>query len=272
MIGKYEYIFVACIVLACLIPCITTAESVPSLILKGDEQFDEGKFQEAIATYEESIAQDPKQARAWAGKGYALNALKDYENALGALNEAIVISPKFGKAMYERGNALYGLKRYEDAISSYDEAIKIYPQYAYLAYYGKAKALSGLEKHNDALSLYEKAISLKSDYAPAWNFKGEALTALGRYDEAYQAFDKALALEPNLNIALMNRENVSPKPGPKKQDTTVLPSRSPSLFVTSVQTPMTTPEKTETKTKTGVPFLIVVFGVGAGLYLGRRKV
>lgn len=261
-----------CLLFACLIPCNTTAETTASLIMKGDDLFDAGKYQDAIETYEESITQDPKQARAWAGKGYALNVLKDYENALIAFDEAVAISPNFGKAVYERGNALYGLSRYDEAIIAYDNAIKIYPQYAYLAYYGKAKALQALEKNSDALSLYEKAISLKSDYAPAWNFKGETLSALGRYDEAVLAFDKALSLDPALTVAEMNRQNLSSKMKADIQGSSPLSPETPLPAPSQVQTTIMTPEITGTEKRTGLPFLIIVLGAGLGLFLGRRKV
>ena len=201
-----------------------------------------------------------------------MNALKDYENALIAFDEAVVLSPNFGKAVYERGNALLGLSRYDEAITAFDDAIKIYPQYAYLAYYGKAKALSALEKNSDALSLYEKAISLKSDYAPAWNYKGETLSALGRYDEAVLAFDKALSLDPNLKIAEMNRQKISVTPSADILGSSTISPQTPSPATTPVQTTIVTPKKTGSETKTGLPFLIVVLGAGFGLFLGRRKV
>jgi tetratricopeptide (TPR) repeat protein len=212
MKGKHVSILLACILLACLVPVMVTAESAANLVVKGNQLFDEGKYQDAIAAYNDSIAQEPNMARAWAGKGYALNALKDYVNALPAFDRAIAITPNYGKAVYEKGNALYGLGRYEDAIIAYDEAVKIYPEYAYLAYYGKAKALQELTRYNEALTFYDKALTLKPDYAPAWNYKGETLVALGRYDEASQTFDKAIALDPNLKVAILNRQNLTAMP------------------------------------------------------------
>jgi Flp pilus assembly protein TadD len=62
---------------ACLIPVSVTAQSAASLAAKGDELFDEGKYQDAIAAYNESVTLDPNQARAWAGMGYAMNAIQD---------------------------------------------------------------------------------------------------------------------------------------------------------------------------------------------------
>jgi tetratricopeptide (TPR) repeat protein len=259
MKGKHVSILLVCILLAGLVPVTVTAESAANLVIKGDQLFDAGKYQDAIAAYNDSIAQEPNMARAWAGKGYALNALKDYVNALPAFDRAIEITPNYGKAVYEKGNALYGLGRYEDAIIAYDQATKIYPEYAYLAYYGKAKAFQKLTKYNDALTFYDTALALKSDYAPAWNYKGETLVALGRYDEAALAFDKAIALDPNLKVAILNRQNLTAMPVTGTQappvsspQTTMNKATSPAQ--TAGTSPVASPQATNPRpTKTSFP-------------------
>jgi tetratricopeptide (TPR) repeat protein len=227
---KVVLFILACLALACLLPVSATAESAAMLITKGNELYDGGKFQDAVIAYDESIALDPTQARAWAGKGFALNALQDYTNALASFDQAIAISPNYGKAWYEKGNALYGLKRYEDAIIAYDEAIRVYPEYAYLAYYWKAKSFQALNRNSEALPFYDKALSFKPDYAPAWNSKGETLAALGRYDEAISAFDKALSIAPGYADAAQNRQNMTLIIG----SSTLIPPRTSLTATTSM--------------------------------------
>lgn len=276
-------ILTAGLVLACSVPVLVTAESAGNLLAKGNELLDEGKYQDAILAFNGSISADPKQARAWAGIGFAYNGLKEYESALPAFDTALSISPNYGKAMYEKGNALYGLKRYDEAITAYDEAAKIYPEFAYLAYYGKAKSLQGLGKYNDALTFYDKALAFKQDYAPAYNYKGETLAALGKTEEAIAAFDKALVLAPTMAVAAQNKANLTKQNVPEVPTGAVY---SPAVTMAkegvpvgildtpaATNPPVTKPAATPTK-KSPFPGIIVTCGVvlaAAGLVALKRR-
>lgn len=47
----------------------------------------------ALLRYEEAVAQDPRSARAWTGKGTALQQLERYEDALAAYDRALELNP-----------------------------------------------------------------------------------------------------------------------------------------------------------------------------------
>jgi len=68
-------------------------------------------------------------AEEWNNKGYALYESGKYEEAIAAYNEAIKIDPVFKAAWYNKGLALYKLGRYDEAVAAYDEVIRIDPNF-----------------------------------------------------------------------------------------------------------------------------------------------
>jgi tetratricopeptide (TPR) repeat protein len=273
---KYLVIIILIFLLSMSLPCVVSAESSATLTMKGDELFNAGKYQEALDAYNESIALETNNARAWAGQGYAYNAISNFPAALVSLERATAISPNYGKATLEKGNALFGLNRYEDAIAAYQDAVKIYPEYAYLGYYGEARSFQALQKYNDALPLYEKALTFKPDYAPGWNYKGETLVALNRSNEAITAFDKAISISPGYLLAIQNKNNIT------GQSVTTAPV-PPTTVVTKVQ--VTTGQRTTTATNQQMPIpsrtkaplagelalIAVVISAGATVILQRSS-
>lgn len=268
------FIILVFLLLACL-PCVASAESSATLTMKGDELFDAGKYQEALDAYNQSVALEPKNARAWAGQGYTYNAMSDYADALTSLDKALAISPNYGKAAWEKGNALYGLKRYDDAITAYQAAVKIYPEYAYLGYYGEARSYQALKSYDKALPLYETALTFKSDYAPAWNAKGETLVALNRTSEAVTAFDKAISLSPGYLPAVQNKNNITgPSASPTQLVTTVTTTKvQVSTQVTTIGTSQQVPVPAKTKAPLAgeLSLIAVIISSVAMIILGTTR-
>ena len=79
-----------------------------------------GRYEEAIASYDQAIKFKPDKDAAWYNRGIALVNLGRYEDAIASYDQAIKFKPDDDAAWYNRGNALDELGRYEDAIASYD--------------------------------------------------------------------------------------------------------------------------------------------------------
>lgn len=56
--------------------------------------FGEGKLEEAIAKYDEAIAQDPNDGELHMAKSMAYQRMDDHENALESAKKAVEISPQ----------------------------------------------------------------------------------------------------------------------------------------------------------------------------------
>ena len=83
-----------------------------------------------IEAVNRKIRLDPKDARAYLDRAYALYRLNRFDEALQSYDEAIRFDPSSAAAYFERGVVLDHLNRFDEALQSYDEAIRLYPPYA----------------------------------------------------------------------------------------------------------------------------------------------
>ena len=145
----------------------------------------EGRLNEAIASYREAIKINPGFEDAHANLGQAL--LEEGRSGESLTEVAIVagMKPDDEEAQYNLGTALAGDGRFEDAIVAFRAALR-----------------------------------LKPDYAKAHANLGSALASLGQLDEAIAEFTKALRIDPgleglrdNLDAALDLRQQQSAAKG-----------------------------------------------------------
>lgn len=89
--------------------------------------FELGKYEEALAIYEQAIESNPSDYCAWCNRGSVVGKLGSLEEANACYERAIEIEPSYYHAWYFRGITLRDLERYEEAIFSYERAIEIDP-------------------------------------------------------------------------------------------------------------------------------------------------
>lgn len=107
------------------------------------------------------------------------------------------------KELLRRGILLFNLKLFDEALRVYDKAIEIKSDFAE-AWNNKGNVLNSLGLPDEALDAFDKAIEIKSD-AVAWSNKGGTLNNLGRFYEALKSFDKAIELKPDFAEAWYNK-------------------------------------------------------------------
>lgn len=98
------FVFVAAAVLA---PSLS-AESVRSLVRKGNEAFGKGNYQEALAMYEAAAKQEPESAAIWFNKGDALYRQGRFREAAEAYERAAILSDDArmqARSKFNQGNA-----------------------------------------------------------------------------------------------------------------------------------------------------------------------
>lgn len=194
-----------------------------------------GEIEEAIASYERALANNPNDANAWTNQGILLEKLGQDEQALTSYNKALQINPKSSLALVnkcatlnrlgnykealtacenaiagdgvwgdtspdrawnQRSHALLGLAEYQEALASVDRAININPNFAE-AWNNKSAILWHLQKYEDAQQAVEQALEFKPKYSQAWFNQGRILSTLGKYDEAVKAYNLALLNDVN---------------------------------------------------------------------------
>ena len=164
---------------------------------------EQGKFQEAVQTFNKAIEMKPDYAEAYNNRGNALCEPGQLNEALESYEKAIQLRPDYADAHSNRGNALHKLGRLEDAVESCEKAIEFKPDFAE-AYGNRGNALRDLGLPQEALQSCEKAIQLKPDYAEAYSNRGNALSDSGLTKEAVESYEKAIQLKPDLGIAHTN--------------------------------------------------------------------
>lgn len=209
---------------------ISNSMRANELLDRGNALLLQGRYEAAIAAYEQSIALEADGGQAWLNRGCALFYLKEYEQAIASYDQALHRSGDLADAWYNRAGALAKLDEHEQAIACYERATQLRPDYLaawherglalfHLQRYSEALTcfkqgiqlkpnspefrvdlgltLSKLHQYQEAIACYDQAIHLKPNYAPAWTQKGSTLAAMQRYSEAIAAYDRSVKLNPN---------------------------------------------------------------------------
>ena len=83
-----------------------------------------GRFEEAIACFDEALAIDPDFAEAWFGKGISCYNLRRYDEAMTCFDEALTIDPDFKDAWAFKGTILNDMGRQDEAAYCLEQAEK----------------------------------------------------------------------------------------------------------------------------------------------------
>jgi tetratricopeptide (TPR) repeat protein len=91
------------------------------------------------------------------GKGQVLMSLGQVDNALACFEEAVAQAPNHAEAHLKKGMALERLKRLEEAIAAYDQTIALEGSLTQ-AYLSKGAVYNQQERYGEALECYEAAL------------------------------------------------------------------------------------------------------------------
>jgi tetratricopeptide (TPR) repeat protein len=209
---------------------ISNSMQANEFLEQGNALLVQGRYEAAIAAYEQSLKLEPTRGQAWLNRGCALFYLKEYEEAIASYDQALHRSGDLPDAWYNRAGALAKLHQYDQAIACYERATQLKPDYlaawhdrgltlVSLQRYSEAlicfkqtiqlkpnapefrldlgRTLTHLHQYQEAIAAYEEAIELQANNAVAWSQKGWVLAAMQRYEEAIASYDQALKLNPN---------------------------------------------------------------------------
>jgi Tfp pilus assembly protein PilF len=172
------------------------------LVREAEERLARGDAQGARDKFEEALAGDETDARAWLGLGLAHEALDENMQAEGAYRRALEVDPYFAEAHNNLGLLLRERGQLESAINELERALQADPQLA-SAQANLALALEDVGRNDDALAAYTRAIELTPrDPLLRANF--------GLFLLAHGAAERALGeLRTGLTLAQGNRPALS---------------------------------------------------------------
>jgi tetratricopeptide (TPR) repeat protein len=121
---------------------------------KGMILFNQGRYDEALQAFDQSIQMNPRIAESWSYKGVVLRAAHQYREAIKCFDVATALEPSFTTAWNNKAEALYAMGRYDEALQACDKAIQIDSKSA-KAWYTKALIFKA-----EALTAFAKASML----------------------------------------------------------------------------------------------------------------
>ncbi len=196
--------------------------------------FQDGRYEEAAAAYEQLVAEDPTDSAILASYGGVLGALGRYDEALEQLDRALAIEPLNAEAYHNRG--LIHERRGDPgaAISEYSSALRYRPGYepsaaALMRLTGSASSggpatppeqlaakladrASELARKGDfkgALSELDEAARIAPGFALVQQYRANVAFLMGDHDTAREALERALELEPDNALFQTNLERLA---------------------------------------------------------------
>jgi len=157
--------------------------------------FQEGRYEEALAAYEEAAAGSPQDAIIQYNIGVTLLAMERVEEAVAALKKTIDIQPENIQALKTLGQIYGKMRLYEECVKFYSLATKISssdPE----AFFNLGVAQMNLGNREEALEAFQKSISCDEKYADSYYQLGLIFLNQGRKEEALTALEKFLRLAP----------------------------------------------------------------------------
>ena len=136
--------------------------------------------------------------------------LGKYDEAIDSFNKAIQQNPKLVDAYHYRGQAYFQTQRFQNAIQDYNKVLQMAPQNAE-AYHHRGQAYSSSGNNDQAIADYTQAISLKPDFAQAYSDRAQAYKAQGKEALALNDLNQALKYDPGQAEGYLSAGNFTSK-------------------------------------------------------------
>lgn len=166
----------------------------PLTYTKGEAYMEDGKYQLAIAAFEETLAEGYEKASVYYQLATNYLLLKEYDKVLDTFE---IIHDKYGLRGIDYGSigSVYMHKKsYQEAIKMYHRAIhEDYRNPMYL--YGRARSYQEISEHKLALQDFDAALEYQLSYAVVYTYRGLSKLRLGDLDGALRDLKQAEKLD-----------------------------------------------------------------------------
>ena len=193
------------------------APSATEAFAEGANLFSQGRYEDAVAKFDEVLRQEPRMTRALLAKGNALLHIGGSEEALRSFDEVLSFDRANLDALLGTAGVYAAQHRWRDVIDLADTYLTIRPGDPDMLTY-RGDALLAIGKRPDAQISYEAALlkrpgdpvligkieSTKVDIATLQS-KALIASASGNLEQAMTLFDEVLKLEPDNANALVGK-------------------------------------------------------------------
>jgi len=147
-----------------------------------------------VKDFDKAIRMNANDARYYNNRGFAFNAMHEYDRAVEDFNKAIKIDAKNAMYYNNRGVAFLRKKEYDKALEDFDKTLKLNSTFA-SAYHNRGMAYSGKGRHDKSVEEFSKVIEMNPDSPVLYKDRGTAYRKLGEFELALKDFQKAVDLD-----------------------------------------------------------------------------
>ena len=181
---------------------------------KANQLLQEGKLEDAIASYCHAIELNPANSWFHQQLGEALAKLGRWDEAVTAFRCAIELNPEFSWSYHHLGDALAQQHKWEQAVDALSKAIELNPEH-FGTYCGLGQSLEKLGLLNEAIAAYRRASELNPDADGIHHALANALQQRTQSDlaEAIASYRHIIELDPERLESYYNFLQVQPDNG-----------------------------------------------------------
>lgn len=178
-------------------------EKTFALLDQGNQFYKDGRYDTALALYEEFLEKNPTAYQVLLNIGDCHREKGEYDKAIGVYNKLVdqaKADPSMGKTMGAKGLAAIGLcylkqNNLAEAQDYFKKSIEMAPQDEYLPY-NVAEICFSNQQIDDAIRYYELSIQIKPDWPDPYLRLAYAYLNKGEMDKAAENLEKFIKLEP----------------------------------------------------------------------------
>jgi tetratricopeptide (TPR) repeat protein len=187
---------------------------------RGEALFRDGRFEDALASFDRTLAIDPWHAAAWSNKGNCLFKMGRTEEGLTCANRALEVDPHSADTWAHKAAMENALARPAEALASFrefldlpgspagliDQARRAVEQIekagtkparrSALGWLGEAIRFGAQKQYGRAIDAAEQALALDRRLEMGWLLKGQALLDTGRAEDALATYEEGLRDDP----------------------------------------------------------------------------
>lgn len=182
-----------------------TTDTPAELVRAGVALYDEGKYDQAVAKYQQALAAAPGNAPAQAELAMTYFALTRYADAVALCQQILRAHPEADPVVYVTyGNSLDATQRPTEALAAYRDGLTRYPD-AFILYFNQGVTLAGQGQAAAAVASFQRAVALNPRHASSHMLLGSTQLQLGQRVLGLLALARFLVLEPNSPRAAARR-------------------------------------------------------------------
>jgi serine/threonine-protein kinase len=152
-----------------------------------------GKYNDAIAQYQQAVELDPGNEDAFVGLALAYEHQGLITKAELTYQSVLEAHPRSWVATNALGNFYYRRRDYEKAVAMFQKVTELAPE-GYAGYVNLGAAYNNMSRFADSIPVFKKSIGLRPSYAAYVNV-GTAYFGLHDYRQAAAAYEEAIKLD-----------------------------------------------------------------------------